>query len=142
MKVKRNSHVYNYLPDYKLVEDGITISNRRLPVAEQIVVKLSVISIDEDDANQRAMFLAMKKFSPDKAQELSEKRLNELLEKKFHGCAGLEVDGVTEETLQTWEGFKSEAPREIVQDAMVALRSTEQLSEGDQKNFVPESDGV
>lgn len=142
MKVKSPAHIYDYLPDYKLVEAGETISNRRLLKEEQIVVKLSIITVDEDDASQRAMFLALKKFSPDKAQESSEKRLNELLNKKFHGCTGLEVEGVEAATLQTWEGFRAKAPREIVQDIIAAMRSTEQLSEGEQKNFVPESDGV
>lgn len=142
MKVKSASHIYQYVPDYKLVEDSETICNRKLPKDEQIVVKLSVITLDEDDANQRAMFLAMKKFSPDKATEITDIRLTELLEKKYHGCSGLEIDGVDDAELQTWGGFKKHAPREITMDVIAAVRSTEQLSEGEQKNFVPESDGV
>jgi hypothetical protein len=142
VKVKNNRHVYRYVPDFKAVVDGETVSNRRLPAEDQIVVKLTVITIDEDDANQRAMFLAMKKFSPDKAQELSEKRLNELLEKKFHGVEGLEVEGISNEDLNCWEGFRQEAPRSIVQDVIAALRSEEILSEGEQKNFLPGSDGL
>lgn len=142
MKVKSNHHVYRFVPDFKLVEGGETISNRKMPAPEQIVVKLSVITIDEDDANQRALFLAMKKYSPDKAQELSEKRLNDLLETKFQGVEGLEVEGATLEELNTWEGFRRQAPRAIVLDVIAALRSEEILSEGEQKNFVPESDGV
>lgn len=142
MKVKNNNHVYRYVPDFKVVENGETVSNRKLPAAEQIVVNMSIITIDEDDANQRAMFLAMKKFSPDKAQELSEKRLNELLEKKFSNVEGLEVEGIPAEELNTWDGFRKQAPRCIVQEVIAALRSEEMLSAGEQKNFLPESDGL
>lgn len=140
MKVKSRSHVYAYLPDYKTVIDGSVVNNRQLPKDEQIVVHLDVISMEEDDAFQRESILVGRKFSPEKAQEHSEKRFKALVEKHFHGCEGLEIDGLNVD-LSVWENFYKHAPREVVSDVIQALRSTEVLSTGEQKNFLPESGG-
>jgi hypothetical protein len=134
MKVKSRKHVYRFVPDYTVMVDGKKVSNRQLPKEEQIVALIESISLDEDDAFQREMIIASKKFSPDKYQELSEKRQKDLVEKKFHGIEGLEVEGYTG-SLETWDACYEHAPREIMGQIMAAMRSTEMLSAGEQKNF-------
>lgn len=132
MQVKSRNHIYHYVPDYR--------GNRKLSRDEQIVIDLEIIGMDDDDAYQRASLLATRKFSPEKAQELNEKRFRDLVAKKFHGVSGLEIEGCVLD-LSVWDNFYAEAPREIVAEVIQALRSTDVLTAGEQKNFLPESDG-
>jgi hypothetical protein len=142
MRFPNNRHVYRYVPNCKVVEGGEPIYNRRLPKDEQVVAKLSIITGPEDEALQRAAFLEMKKYSPDKAQELSEKRFAAKAAEHFHGVENLEVEGVDPKLFETWEGFCENAPRDIRDEVILALRSREMLTDGEQKNFLPESDGL
>ncbi len=131
MKVYSRNHTYRYVPNF--------LNNRKLPKEEQIVVRLRVISSPEDDAYQREAVNATRKFAPDKAQELNEARFNALVTEKFDGVEGLEIDGMEGKSLD-YAAFYAEAPPEIVSEVVRAIRSTELLTLGEQKNFVPESD--
>jgi len=133
MKVKSKSHVYHYLPNF--------LNNRQLPAAEQIVVKLKVISTTESDDYQHDVIINNRSFAPDKAQELNEKRFQKLVTEKFVGIEGLEIEGLEGKELD-FDTFYSEAPPEIVGEVLKAIRSAEMLSAGEQKNFVPESDSL
>lgn len=132
MKVNSRSHLYRYVPNY--------LNNRKLPREEQIVVNLNVIATPDDDAYQREALRNTRTFNADKAQELNEARLNTLYSEKFHSVENLEIAGFEGKEI-TFETFYSEAPPEMVNEILRVMRSTEQLSAGEQKNFLPESDG-
>lgn len=131
MKVYSRNHIYRYVPNY--------LNNRKLPADEQIVVKLKSITLPDSDAYQRDVMVNTRSFSPDKAQELNEKRFNAMVQEKFSGIEGLEIDGLEGKELD-FETFYNEAPQDIVNEVLAALKSTEMLTVGEQKNFVPESD--
>lgn len=136
MKVSNRTHIHRYLPNY--------LDNRRLPkarISEQIVVNLRVISAPEEDAYQRDALDNARTFAPDKAQELNEARLNKLFKEKFVSVEGLEIEGLEGKELD-FETFYAEAPPEIVSEVLRAIRSKEVLTAGEQKNFLPESDGL
>ena len=131
MKVNGKSHVYDYVPDYA--------DNRKLPAEEQIVFGLTVVPMSEYDGYQKACLLNNKKFSVDKAQDLNQQRFHAIVESKFKFVRGLELEGHNGEiTFQTIYDEVPELAGEIIQVVM----STEQLTAGEQKNFLPESDGV
>jgi len=131
VKINSRNHVYRYTPNY--------LNNRQLS-QDQIVVKLKVISAPEDDAYQREALHNTRMFAPDKAQELNEARLNKLIKEKFVGVEELEIDGLTDKEID-FDTFYAEAPPEMVNEVLRAIRSTEILTQGEQKNFLPEPDG-
>lgn len=136
MKVYGRNHVYRYVPNF--------LDNRKLPkerIAEQIVVKLKVVSSPENDNYQRESITNSRTFAPDKASELNEARFHKLFNDKFIGVEGLEIEGFEGKELD-FESFYSEAPPDIVTEVSRAILSSEVLTLGEQKNFVPESDGV
>lgn len=135
MKVKGRNHVYRYVPNY--------LNNRQLPAekkAEQIVVLLKIISAQDDDAYHREVMHNTRIYSVEKAQELNEARLNKLIKEKFIGIEGLEIEG--HDGPLDFDTFYSEAPPELVRQIITVMRSSEELSTGEQKNFWPESDGL
>ena len=131
MKVRGQQHVYRFVPNY--------LNNRQLPPGEQVVIRMRNLTIPEDDSLQREIMLNQRKFSPDKAQELKEKRFVDKMREKFDGVEGLEIEDPTGLDLDDFDIFYAHAPREIVNAFIVALRSTETLAEGEEKNFLPES---
>lgn len=136
MKVYGKNHLYRYVPNF--------LNNRKLPKerrAEQIVVRLRVISPPEEDAYQREALNNVRSVAPDKAQELNEARLHKLFAEKFDGVESLEIDGLEGKEID-FDTFYSEAPPDIVNEVLRVLRSSEALTAGEQKNFLPESDGV
>jgi hypothetical protein len=136
MKVTNRSHIHRFVPNYA--------NNRRLPKErknEQVVVRLRVITALEEDDYQREALNNARSFAPDKAQEMNEKRLNALYTEKFDGVEGLEIEGLEGKELD-FETFYAEAPPEMVNEILRALRSKEVLTVGEQKNFLPESDGL
>lgn len=136
MKVPNRNHIYRYVPNF--------LDNRRLPkerIGEQIVVLLRVITVPEDDGYQREAMNNARTFAPDKAQELNETRMNKLLEEKFDGVENLEIDGLDGKPMD-WATFYAEAPPEMVNEVLRAMRSIEALKAGEQKNFLPGSDGA
>jgi hypothetical protein len=132
MKVNSRTHIYRYVPNF--------LNNRQLPKDEQIVVKLNVISAPEEDVYQREALNNARTYAPDKAQELNEGRLNKLFAEKFLGVEGLEIDGLAGKDLD-FAAFYAEAPPEIVNEILRVVRSGEALTAGEQKNFLPGSDG-
>lgn len=139
MKVRSHKHLYHFVPDYTLRDGETLISNRKLPKDEQIVIVMYSLTPDEENAIQRANIIAGRKFSPEKALEVNEKRFQDKLREKFACCCGLEIDGRDPGEID-FDTFMAEAPGEIISQFLTAVRSTETLSEGEQKNFVPESD--
>ena len=136
MKVTNRSHIHRYVPNYA--------NNRRLPkekITEQVVVRLKVITALEEDDYQREAMNNARAFAPDKAQELNETRLNKLYSEKFDGVENLEIEGLEGKELD-FDTFYAEAPPEMVNEILRALRSKEVLTAGEQKNFLPESDGL
>lgn len=136
MKVTNRNHIHRYVPSYS--------NNRRLPkerIGEQVVVRLKVITAVEEDDYQRDALNNARQFSKDKAQELNEARLNKLYAEKFDGVENLEIEGLEGKELD-FETFYAEAPPEMVNEILSALRSKEVLTVGEQKNFLPESDGL
>jgi hypothetical protein len=133
MKVNSRNHIYRYTPDF--------LNNRQLPKAEQIVINLRVITAPEEDGYQREALNNARTFAPDVAQEKNEARLNKLFAEKFVGVEGLEIDGLEGKPLD-FETFYAEAPPEIVNEVLRVIRSGEALTAGEQKNFLPESDGL
>jgi hypothetical protein len=133
LKVYSRTHIYRYVPDY--------LNNRQLPKEEQIVVNLQGITAAEEDADYRDSQNTARTYAPDKAQEINEKRLHKLYAEKFNGVSGLEIEGLEDKEL-TYELFYEEAPQDIVREVLRVIRSTEQLTAGEQKNFVPESGGL
>lgn len=131
MKVNGRNHVYRYVPNY--------LNNRQLPAAEQIVIKTKAITVPDSDAYQRDVLNNSRSFAPDKAQELNENRYNIMVSGKFLGVENLEIEGFEGKELD-FDTFYNEAPADIVNEYLKGLRSTEMLSAGEQKNFVPESD--
>jgi hypothetical protein len=131
MKVHGKTHVYQYVPEF--------FNNRKLDAEEQIVLGLKVVPLKEYDDYQRACMLTQKKFSVDKSQELNEKRFNALIEEKFVSCEGLEIDG--RQGGITFQTIYEEIP-ELAQEIIKAVMSTEILTAGELKNFLPESDGA
>lgn len=142
MRFPSQKHIYRYVPNCKVVEAGISIYNRKLDKPDQVVVKLTIIGGGEDETLQRCAFLDMKKLNPEKAQELSEKRFTAVAAAHYHGVENLEIEGVDPSAFETWEGFCDNAPRDVREEVILALRSREMLTEGEQKNFLPESDGL
>ncbi len=135
MKIPNRNHIHRYVPNYS--------DNRRLPkdrIAEQIVVRMRVISAREDDEYQREAMENHRTYAPDKAQELNENRLNKLYAEKFDGVENLDIEGLEGKTFD-FDTFYTEAPPEMVSEILRALRSKELLTAGEQKNFLPESDG-
>lgn len=129
MKVYSRNHVYRYVPNY--------LDNRRLPTerkSEQIVVKLRAITSQEEDSDWREQQNALRMYAPDKAQELNEARLNKLYSEKFEGVEGLEIEGLEGKEID-FSMFYAEAPNDIVREVVSALRSSEVLTLGEQKNF-------
>ena len=136
MKVTNRKHIHRYVPNY--------MNNRRLPaeqISEQIVIRLRVITALEEDDFQRSAMDTVRTYAPDKAQELNEARLVKLYSEKFDGIEGLEIEGLEGCSL-TYETFYAEAPPEMVNEVLRALRSKEVLTAGEQKNFLPVSDGL
>lgn len=133
MKVYGRNHVYRYVPNF--------LNNRQLPPAEQIVLLLKTITAPEQDLYERDAYTNTRTYSADKAQELNEARLNKMFAEKFIGVEGLEIEGFEGKTLD-FDTFYAEAPPEIVNDMLRAIRSGEILTAGEQKNFLPESDGL
>ena len=131
MQVYGASHVYNYIPDYR--------NNRRLPPEEQIVIGLQVVTNPEYDSYQRATVLNARKLSPDKSQEVSERRFNELIKGKVKFIRGLEIVGHDGEL--DFDVLYRECP-DIGKEVCRVVLSDQLLSEGEQKNFLPESDGA
>lgn len=131
MLVNGKSHVYRYIPDF--------MGNRKLPEEEQIVIGLKVVPLAEFDNYQRTCMLNAKKMSVDKAQELNEKRFNELIRSKVCFIEGLEIAGHSGEI--DFETLYAEVP-DIAQEVIRVVMSTELLTAGEQKNFLPESDGA
>ena len=132
MKVHGKNHVYEYVPDFA--------DNRKLPAEEQIVIGLSVVPLSEFDDYQRSCLIAGRKFSVDKAQELNEKRFHAMIDGKVHFVRGLELEGHEGKEI-TFDVLYNEVP-ELAGEIIQAVKSTEQLTAGEQKNFLPESDGV
>jgi histidinol phosphatase-like PHP family hydrolase len=136
MRVNSRNHIYRYTPDF--------LNNRRLPkekIAEQIIVKLRGITSAEEDAEFRESQNTNRMYAPDKAQEINEARMNKLYSEKFVGVEGMEIDGLEGKELD-FETFYAEAPTDIVREVVRVLRSTEALTVGEQKNFLPESGGL
>jgi hypothetical protein len=136
MKVTNRNHIHHYVPNY--------LDNRRLPkerINEQIVVLMKGISAKEEDDFQRATLDDARQYAPDKAQELTEARLEKLYSEKFIGVEGLEIEGL-EGTEFNYPTFYCEAPPEIVNEVLRAFRSKQVLTLGEQKNFLPVSDGL
>jgi len=136
MKVTSRTHIHRYTPNY--------LDNRMLPqsrIDEQIVVNLRVIAAPEEDAYQREALENHRTYAPDKAQELNEARLNKLFKEKFVSVENLDIEGFEGKELD-FDTFYAEAPPEIVNEVLRVIRSKEALTRGEQKNFVPESDGL
>ncbi|OHD20430.1 MAG: hypothetical protein A2Y38_26345 [Spirochaetes bacterium GWB1_59_5] len=136
MKVYGRKHIFRYVPNF--------LDNRRLPkerIADQIVIRLRGVSVPEEDAYQREALNNVRTFAPDKAQEMNEARLHKLFNEKFDGVEGLEIDDLAGKEMD-FDTFYAEAPTDIVNEVLRAIRSTEALMAGEQKNFLPESDGV
>ena len=131
MKVHGKSHIYDYLPDFA--------DNRKLSPQEQIVIGLSVVPLSEFDDYQRSCLITSRKFAVDKAQELNEKRFHAMIDAKVHFIRGLELDGYEGQEI-TFDILYHEVP-ELAGEIIQAVKSTEQLTAGEQKNFLPESDG-
>jgi hypothetical protein len=135
MKITNRNHVHRYVPNY--------LDNRRLPkerITEQIVVLMKVINASEEDDFNRAALDDARQYAPDKAQELTENRLEKLYSEKFVGVEGLEIEGLEGKEFD-YPTFYTEAPPEIVSEVLRAFRSKQVLTAGEQKNFVPVSDG-
>lgn len=130
MKVHGRNHIYRYVPNF--------MNNRQLPASEQIVVNLKSVAADEHDAYQHACLNATREYAPDKAQELNEARFGKLVQEKFVGVEGLEIEGLEGKPLD-YATFYREAPQVIVNEVLRVIMSTELLTLGQQKNFVPES---
>lgn len=136
MKVTSRNHIHHYVPNY--------LHNRHLTKAEageQIVVRLRVITALEEDSYQREALENARTYALDKAQELNEARLTKLFKEKFVGVDNLEIEGFEGKELD-FDTFYAEAPPEIVNEVLRAIRSKEVLTLGEQKNFLPESDGL
>lgn len=132
MKVHNRNHVYRYVPDF--------LNNRRLPkekAGEQIVVKLKAVSAPEEDSEFRESQNTLRMYAPDKAQEMNESRLNKLYASKYDGVENLEIDGIDSAEMP-FDTFYAEAPQDIVREVLRVIRSTEALTAGEQKNFLPE----
>lgn len=132
MEFEGIDHVYEYVPNYR--------DNRSLSKEEQIVIGLKVIPSAELDAYQRSAFLNGKKFTPDKAQEVNEKRYAEIIKSKVAYIRNLKIKGCDGEI--DFDVLRKMGPPEIVNEILRAVLSTEILSEGEQKNFWRESDSV
>ena len=132
MKVRGKNHVYDYVPDYH--------GNRKLPAAEQIVINCTVVTVPDMDVYKTAALNASRKFATDKAHELNTKRYQDLLATHFKGVTGLEIEGLEGEL--TFELFYAEAPPELVNEYIQVVLSAELLTDGEQKNFLPASDGA
>ena len=135
MKVHNRNHIYRYVPNF--------LNNRQLTAAQksdQIVVRLRAIAPPEEDAYQREALNNARQFAPDTAQEKNEARLNKLFAEKFDGVEGLEIDGL-EGKVFDFDLFYNEAPGDIVNEVLRVIRSAEALTAGEQKNFLPGSDG-
>lgn len=128
MKVKSRNHVYECLPPF--------LNNRQLPPEEQIVVRLRVVTLPEQDAYQRELMSIRSDYALDKAQELIEQKSKEIVKQKFDGIDGLEIEGFSELDFDT---FYNEGPPELVSWVVRAVMSTTELSLAERKNFVPES---
>jgi len=135
VKIYNRNHIYRYVPNYK--------NNRQLPkeqIAEQIVVRLRVISAPDEDACQVEAINNARMYAPDKAQEMNTARMHKLFAEKFDGIEGLEIEGLEGRELD-FATFYAEAPPELVNEVLRSIRSGEALSAGEQKNFLPGSDG-
>jgi hypothetical protein len=135
VKVNNRNHIYRYVPNY--------LDNRRLPIeriSEQIVVRLRVIGAPDEDAYQTEALNNARMYAPDKAQELNTARMHKLFTEKFDGVEGLEIEGLEGREMD-FTTFYAEAPPELVNEVLRVLRSGEALSAGEQKNFLPGSDG-
>ena len=131
MKLPGRNHLYRYIPNY--------LNNRKLPAVEQLVVRLRAISAPEEDAYQRDAMKNSRMYSDDKSQELNEGRFRTLMLEKFDGLEGAEIEGFEGKEID-YDTFYAEAPADVVSEVIKVVRSTQLLSLGEQKNFVPEPD--
>ncbi|MDD2365174.1 MAG: hypothetical protein PHN84_03325 [Desulfuromonadaceae bacterium] len=132
MKVNSRNHVYRYTPNF--------LDNRQLPADQQIVISLRAVTSPDEDDYQREALANLRTFAPDKAQELNEARHRKLITEKFVCVEGLEIGGLEGKPLD-YDTFYAEAPAEIVNEVLRAIRSVEMLTNGEQKNFLPVPDG-
>lgn len=128
MKVKSKNFVYECLPPF--------LNNRLLPVADRIIIGLTVIPLPEQDMFQREVMQIRSDYALDKAQEMIEEKTRALVGKHFKYISGLEIEGFDGEL--TFETFYQEAPPELVGWVTRAVMSTTELSTSERKNFEPE----
>lgn len=130
MKVYSKDHIYPYIPHFG--------GTRKLPKEEQLVIGLKVVTLEDFDGYQKICLFNSKKFSVEKATELNEKRYHELIKSKFVFCEGLEIEEHEGEI--DFEAIYRHVP-ELAQEILEVVRSSEELTVGEQKNFLPEYDG-
>lgn len=133
MRIKSTSHVYETLPPY--------LNNRTLKdPAEQVVVGLAVATMPEQDAHQRELLMIRAEYALDKAQELMEEKLRDLVAAKFRYCRGLVIEGVNDDGRDlTWDELYRHGPPELVGWIIRAVMSSTELTLAERKNFVPAS---
>lgn len=129
MKINGKNHVFECLPPYG--------NNRKLKPEDQIVIGLKVVTMPEQDQYQRECLAIRADYAVDKAQELVEAKLKEVIKSKFVFVRGLEIEGVPGEL--DFDTFYSEAPPEIVAWVIGSCMSSQRLSESERKNFLPVS---
>jgi len=130
MQVYGKDHIYDYVPQFN--------GNRKLPKREQIIIPLQVIPLKEFDDYQRFCLLNSKKMGVDKTQELNEKQFHRMVASKVGVPINLGIIGHTGPI--TFQTIYEEIP-ELAGEIIEVVRSTEALTAGEQKNFLPESDG-
>lgn len=128
MELKSRNYVYPYAPDY--------MDNRKQPKGKMMVIGLKSVTMPENDAFQREVAMIRNDYAIDKAQELIEKKGRGLIESKCAFFENVIIDGVE---ITDFATFYAEAPIEIVKAVSTAVFSTELLTLGERKNFLPES---
>jgi len=133
MQVKSRNHVYETLPPF--------MDNRTLPVDQQLVLGLKVVTSPEQDAYFNQLGFIRETYALDKAQELVKEKTKDLVRSKFSFIKGLEIEGIGEKALD-FNTLYEEGPPELVAWITRVIMSTTELSHAERKNFLPESDLV